>query len=611
MALRRGLTVRLVTLIATFAVALVVSGAMPAGAAVPGWKAVSLSAASDLLDAQPITVTGQGYTPGTTTIVRQCFGPRSIDCAQIGSSNVVASIRPDGSFEADLLVFRTATLEGEDHDCSTDACTVQVTGQFDGHLDLPISFAATSGDQGLAVTPASGLLDEHQVDVSGEGLPPGSTSILLTQCGPGPAFSDCASPKFAGGRPYLPPNVAIPSIGDTGTFSTDLLLYRTVDASRGMIDCRVEACSVRAYSLDDLDEALATTPVTFAASGTYQWPEATLAVTPAVGVRDGQTVQLSGTGYSRWSYFPPAAGSFAPTEVCRAVADPDPDEDCVDGFDLTEGPSFRAEYVSVDAAGHASGSVPVHRWLDLPSGEWDCAVGGCTIALSQDRNPISNRVPLTFGPEWLPHASADAFVDAVYGRMIGVGLRPGTRASMISALTSRQVTGAAYIADATTYVGYGSTIPETRHDQVVAEVTRTYVAFFGRRPDTGGLAYWVGRMETGMPSSEVARLFGGSSEFRATYGGLSNAQVVDRAYLRILGRAGDAAGRAFWIGRLDAGWTRDRVVHLMARSAEHRAQQDAHVRITVITSGLAGRAPTAAEWASTPLEVARGILAAG
>lgn len=474
--------------------------------------------------------------------------------------------------------------------------------------------AGAAAPPSVAVSPSTDLLDGHHVDVAATGIPSDAGQILVTQCGPGPAETDCASVQDGGGRPYLPPNVDVRRAGTDGSFATDLLLDRTLRANRE-VDCVVEACSVRIYRLDQvvggLDEPLATAPVGFAATGTYQWPPATLALGRTTGLRDGQQVEVTGAGYSRWNGFPPIGSHWAPSEVCRAVAEPDPDADCVQGPSIGEGFDLLPDDAVVGGDGSVSGTVTARRWLDLPSGEWDCAVGGCTLALSQERNPVSNRVPLSFGPEWLPYATANTLIDAVYGQMIGVALRPDQRNALLHGLGSRQVTGAQLIADATVFPGDGSTIPPGRHDQVVADVTRTYVAFFGRRPDTPGLTYWVGRREAGASAGLVARSFGGTPEFRSTYGGLSNAQVVDRAYLRILGRASDPAGRGYWLAQLAAGMTRDRMVHLMSAAPEHRAQQDAHARIEVITFGLAGRAATGVEWDSTPLRVARGVLATG
>jgi hypothetical protein len=82
--------------------------------------------------------------------------------------------------------------------------------------------------------------------------------------------------------------------------------------------------------------------------------------------------------------------------------------------------------------------------------------------------------------------------------------------------------------------------------------TRLYTAYFSRLPDLKGLAYWVGKLQTGTPLRTVSSSFAASSEFKRTYGSLNNDAFVDLIYRNVLGRPGDASGRAYWIGQLNA-----------------------------------------------------------
>jgi len=148
-----------------------------------------------------------------------------------------------------------------------------------------------------------------------------------------------------------------------------------------------------------------------------------------------------------------------------------------------------------------------------------------------------------------------------------------------------------------------------RADSTIGEVTRLYTAFFGRRPDTAGLNYWVGRLRAGASATSVAQAYGATAEFRRQYDGLSNAAVVDRAYLRTLSRPAEASGRAYWIGRLDAGLSRAGLVQRFAQSAEFRVREAGHVTAATLTLGLLGRAPSAEEWTSAGLSLARALLA--
>jgi hypothetical protein len=79
------------------------------------------------------------------------------------------------------------------------------------------------------------------------------------------------------------------------------------------------------------------------------------------------------------------------------------------------------------------------------------------------------------------------------------------------------------------------------------------------------------------------------------YGSVANGTVVDRAYRNTLGREPDAAGRAYWVQRLDQGLTRWRLLHHFARSPEMRSDLLPLTIFARVSWVLAGRAPTLAE----------------
>lgn len=81
---------------------------------------------------------------------------------------------------------------------------------------------------------------------------------------------------------------------------------------------------------------------------------------------------------------------------------------------------------------------------------------------------------------------------------------------------------------------------------------RLYQAAFARTPDAAGLGYWIGLMDKGASLSTVAAEFVGSAEFKVVYGATpTNKEVVDKFYRNVLGREGEPAGVAFWLGLLD------------------------------------------------------------
>ena len=96
---------------------------------------------------------------------------------------------------------------------------------------------------------------------------------------------------------------------------------------------------------------------------------------------------------------------------------------------------------------------------------------------------------------------------------------------------------------------------------VVDAVIREYQAAFGRVPDQGGAAYWVGTLAgpTGVLNTAAPNLttlsttFDNSAEFGARYGGATattaaNPALVSALYINVLNRAPDAPGLAYWVG---------------------------------------------------------------
>ncbi len=89
-----------------------------------------------------------------------------------------------------------------------------------------------------------------------------------------------------------------------------------------------------------------------------------------------------------------------------------------------------------------------------------------------------------------------------------------------------------------------------------AAVIRIYEAVFGRKPDAGGLNYWVDRLanEPGFDLLKLAQGFVTSNEFRDRYGvsGLddtaSKKALIEALYKNVLDRQPDSAGLEFWIG---------------------------------------------------------------
>lgn len=116
-------------------------------------------------------------------------------------------------------------------------------------------------------------------------------------------------------------------------------------------------------------------------------------------------------------------------------------------------------------------------------------------------------------------------------------------------------------------------LTSTEFDRRAAAVIRLYQSAFDRRPDVDEVFYWSARMHRHVSLSSVAGMFVDSDEFADRYDAGGVPGFIDALYAHVLGRTPDAAGRAYWIGRIDSGAsTRAAVLASFSESAEHRAR---------------------------------------
>ena len=96
-------------------------------------------------------------------------------------------------------------------------------------------------------------------------------------------------------------------------------------------------------------------------------------------------------------------------------------------------------------------------------------------------------------------------------------------------------------------------------------IARLYRAYFLRRPDAGGLAFWSGQR---MSLAAISEAFADSDEFASLYGTLSNQAFVERVYQNVMGREPDPGGRSFWTAQLYEGMRRGSVMLNFSESPE-------------------------------------------
>lgn len=106
-------------------------------------------------------------------------------------------------------------------------------------------------------------------------------------------------------------------------------------------------------------------------------------------------------------------------------------------------------------------------------------------------------------------------------------------------------------------------------EDVIAFVTRYYNSFLNRGPDQGGLDSWSYQLANlKITGTELAYRFLNSQEF--TSAGYDNEQFLTRLYNGFMGRAPDAGGLNYYLGRLSNGESRSRIINDFAASPEFR-----------------------------------------
>lgn len=85
------------------------------------------------------------------------------------------------------------------------------------------------------------------------------------------------------------------------------------------------------------------------------------------------------------------------------------------------------------------------------------------------------------------------------------------------------------------------------------DVSNLYVALFARAPDGEGLGFWSSELANGKTVAQVADTMFATAPARVTYPSFAtNAEIITSFYTKVLGRAPDTEGLAFWTSKLNA-----------------------------------------------------------
>ena len=85
-------------------------------------------------------------------------------------------------------------------------------------------------------------------------------------------------------------------------------------------------------------------------------------------------------------------------------------------------------------------------------------------------------------------------------------------------------------------------------------IMQTYIAYYGRPAEPGGLGYWSTRLENENGNlNSIIDAFGYSDEFDTRFGSMSNQELVTNIYQQLFGRDPDNDGLEWYVDELEAG----------------------------------------------------------
>jgi len=185
-----------------------------------------------------------------------------------------------------------------------------------------------------------------------------------------------------------------------------------------------------------------------------------------------------------------------------------------------------------------------------------------------------------------PFSNPNAVVDAAYHDLFNRA--PSAHELYFGVATlNGPTTAQAYLA---------SLLASSTYQARMGGLARSYRAYFLRDPDQGGLNYWFTKVNAGWSTTQLSDYFAKSSEFQTRYGALDNGAFVDLIYQNVLNRKPDAAGRAYWVGQLDAKRkTRGQVMVGYSESNEYKAATAGRVKVIVATYAMTRRPATDAD----------------
>ena len=259
--------------------------------------------------------------------------------------------------------------------------------------------------------------------------------------------------------------------------------------------------------------------------------------------------------------------------------------DSTTGLTLDAFPNDNSEWLDTDGDGYGDNSDVFpndnSEWLDTDGDGY----GNNSDAFPNDANEWSDSDGDGLGDNTDPTVLSDnaEFIKQVYRDFLGREADSGGLNYWAEQLNGGFVTRAELVEQYLLSAEFGDT---------VAPVTRLYFAYFNRIPDYSGLIYWINTYKQGSSLASISDAFAGSAEFTSTYGFLSNSDFVTLVYQNVLGRDPDSGGLSYWTGMLDSSAkTRGQVMVGFSESTEYQELMASSIYTTMTYIGLLRRAP--------------------
>ncbi len=207
---------------------------------------ITVNPATGLLGGQTVTVAGTGFVPSQPVNVRMCTTGDPF----CNGPNPFVTTDANGAFSVGLTVaLRVRDGNGAITNCLVVDCLVRATSSNDPDFraDAPIAFDPNQPPPPtprIVVTPATGLLHEQEVTVTGTGYDP-SMSIDVQECG-----SDASL--------YCGDYIGSTQADEHGAFTANVRVSRlatdTTDSGSDIVDCAAATCSIVATGYDEEDD---------------------------------------------------------------------------------------------------------------------------------------------------------------------------------------------------------------------------------------------------------------------------------------------------------------------------------------------------------------------